>query len=115
MAVVLLDTDDLDEAEAALSAAFSKIHIDAPYRGESGSMRIERSHVGSIAADSVDYGWDFSFGMEALEQILLCGVVSGGIEERLPRRRPAHLGPGDVLAAGAIDGFPITRKVEQGI
>jgi AraC-like DNA-binding protein len=113
MSTILLDTRDLGEAEAVLSANFAKTRIKPPPT-TSVSMRIERSFVGSIGVDVAEQGCDFEYDMEGLEQILLCRVVSGGLEQRLPRRPAASYKPGEVSAFGAVEGLPFSGRVERG-
>jgi len=117
MSALLLDTDDLSEAEATLSAAFSKIRIRATPPVGSTQMRILRTDVGAVAIDDADcgcdYDYDYDYDMEPPEQIMLCRVASGGLEERLPHAEPRWYGPGDVGAFGSL-GQPFSGHVHRG-
>jgi AraC-like DNA-binding protein len=114
MATVLLDTRDLGEAEAALSATYSKTRLAATSGDGVARMRIERTLVGSIGVDSVDYGCDLSFDMQPPAHILLCRVASGGVEERLSPQETERFEPGQVGAFGALDGQPFNGSVARG-
>lgn len=114
MPTVLLDTTDLDQAQTALSASFSRMHI----RGNSGdsptSLRVERQHVGPVCIDSADYGREFSYAMDPLEQIVVCRVVSGQLEAGHMRQPVARCQPGDVYAFGAVEGASYNGRVRPG-
>jgi AraC-like DNA-binding protein len=111
MFTVLLDTKDLGEAESVLSATFSKMRISATSGDASAPLRMERASIGSMGLDIAENGIDFSYEMDPPGQILLCRVVSGGLEER---PRGASVAPGEVYASGAIAGMPYAGRVQQG-
>jgi AraC-like DNA-binding protein len=114
MFTVLLDTKDLGEAEAVFSATFSKMRISATSGDASAPLRLERASVGSMGLDIADYGIGFSYEMDPPGQILLCRVVSGGLEERSQGPRGASVAPGGVYASGAIAGIPYAGRLQQG-
>lgn len=113
MSTVLLDTTDLAEAEAALSANYSKMHLSGPTAASS-PLRVKRSFVGSIGIDSIDYGREFSYAMDPLEQLVVCRVVSGRLEAGHPLEPSATCQAGDVYAFGAIEGVPYSGCVDAG-
>lgn len=114
MPTVLLDTTDLDHAQSALSANFSRMHIHAKSGAQSTSMRVERHFVGPVCIDSADYGRDFSYAMDPPEQILVCQVVSGLLEAGHARQPVARYRPGDFYAFGAVDGASYNGRVRPG-
>jgi AraC-like DNA-binding protein len=113
MSTVLLDTDDLVEAEAVLSANYAKVRMQLAARDTPISMRIERSSAGSIRVDVADYSCDFDYDMEPPDLILLCRVVAGGLVAQLPQWGSELFEPGDVGAFGS-DGLPCVGLARRG-
>jgi hypothetical protein len=58
---VLLDTDDLGEAEQVVSANFGQIRMAAYHSDTTRRARIVRSFVGSTSMDAADFGYTFSY------------------------------------------------------
>lgn len=114
MFTVLLDTTDLGEAEAVLSANISKVRLQRVSASDSSTLHLERSFIGSIGLDVADYGLSFSYEMDPPERILLCRVVSGGLEERVEDGPTTHIQPGQVAALGAVDGLYYSGTVQRG-
>lgn len=114
MSAVLLDTDDIGAAEAILSTIFSKIRILTSHRGAPTPMRIERSAIGSIGVDTADYGCAFGYEMDPPAQILVCHVVSGGVEQRSTYSRSTPCRPGEVTVFGPRDAPPFEGRVLRG-
>ncbi|QLL10440.1 helix-turn-helix transcriptional regulator [Mycobacterium vicinigordonae] len=110
---VLLDTRDLDEAEIALSANYSKIRINATTDSAPTSIRIERSLFGSIGIDAIDYGCGFSYEMDPPESIVISGVVSGALQAS-HQRQATFCWPGEVYVFGAQDGKGYRGQVRAG-
>ncbi len=77
-------------------------------------MRIERSCFGSIGVDAADYGCGFTYEMDPPEPIVVCGVVSGGLEAGPDRREATFCRPGEVYAFGAADGLGYRGRVRRG-
>lgn len=98
MPAVLLDTEDIGAAEATLSSIFSKMRIQTPRRAGATPMRLERSFIGSVGVDTADYGCDFGYEMDPPGQILVCHVISGGVEQRALHSRGTRSRPGEVTA-----------------
>src|SRR4051794_5687440 len=114
MSTVLLDTDDLGEAEAVLSANYAKVRIALASGDTPMSMRIERSAAGSISVDAADFSCDFDYDMEPPNLILLCRVVAGGLVAQIPQSQsPAPFEPGHVGAFG-FDGLPCVGQARRG-
>ncbi|OBK23082.1 hypothetical protein A5634_06080 [Mycobacterium asiaticum] len=111
---VLLDTKDLGEAEAVLSANFAKIRIKKTSGDTSSMIRMERATVGSIAVNTANYGLDFSYEMEPPAKIVICRVLSGALEERFNGLSTAVFNPGEVGVIGAPQGVPCAGHVQQG-
>lgn len=114
MFTVLLDTTDLSEAEAVLSANFSKIRLQRFSDGDCSTLHLERSLIGSVGLNVADYGLTFSYEMDPPERILLCRVVSGGLEERVEGGHTTFVQPGQVAALGALDGLYYSGRVQRG-
>jgi AraC-like DNA-binding protein len=114
MSAVLLDTDDIGAAEATLSTIFSKIRLRAPHRVARTPMRLERTFIGPIGVDTADYGCDFGYEMEPPAQILVCHVISGGVEQRSPHARSEQYRPGEVTAFGPREAPRFVGRVLRG-
>jgi AraC-like DNA-binding protein len=114
MSAVLLDTDDIGAAEATLSTVFSKMRIRTPHRDAPAPMRIERSVIGSLGIDTADYGCTFGYEMDPPAQVLVCHVVSGGVEQRRPHSRGTRSGPGDVTAFAPREAPSFEGQVLRG-
>jgi AraC-like DNA-binding protein len=113
MVQTLLDTDDLSEAEATLSATFSRIrlHTSGPMPART---RLRRSSAGPVVADALDFGCDLQYRMDPPPQILLCRVTSGGIEDHVPGREHKFFEPGEVGAFGIDETTPFSGRVLLG-
>ncbi|WP_019971406.1 helix-turn-helix transcriptional regulator [Mycobacterium sp. 141] len=98
MSAVLLDTNDIDAAEATLSAVFAKLRIRVPHPETPTPMRLERSSAGAIGVDTAEYGCSFGYQMDPPAQILVCHVISGGVEQRSPHSGGERYRPGEVTA-----------------
>lgn len=104
---LLVDTDDIGEAEAALTDIFGPISIGEVPDGVPTRTRLWRTNVGVLSIDQADYGYDMTFTMEPPQHILLARLRSGTIEEHRPGLEPGTFGPGRVAAFGAVEGEPI--------
>ncbi|MGH3640485.1 MAG: helix-turn-helix domain-containing protein [Mycobacterium sp.] len=110
----LLHSDDLGETEEILGTNFAEIRIGAKAAGASTKARIWRTKAGPFTVDEAHFGYDFSYDMEPPDDILLCRVRSGVIEEQLPHEHEAF-GPGKVVAFGALDGVPYSGAVHRAL
>lgn len=103
----LISADDLDQAEAQIAAAFGAIRIEKSVPGGMTRTRVWRSDVGALSIDDSEYSYDMSYEMAGPENILLCRVHSGVLEET-PSRGPAHShGTGAAVAFGTVAGRPL--------
>jgi AraC-like DNA-binding protein len=107
---VLLETDDLGEAEEVFSAQYTKVHCSAP-ADASTRTRVLRSQIGPVVVDEIDFGFDLNLQAEPLPDIVLCRVRSGVITHRLPNGQFDQCHPGEVFAAGACAGIPFSADV----
>lgn len=110
---LLIDTDDIGEAEAALCANFGKVRIDAPRGDAPTRTRFWRNQIGSLVVDDAQYMYDMDWDMDPPDSIILCRVRCGVIEERLPNGDVAVMTPGSVVALGAVEGVPIGGTVRN--
>jgi AraC-like DNA-binding protein len=111
ISTVLLDTDDLGEAEETLSAAFGKLRIGTSSGEVPARTRMRRTFVGSLSVDDLDFSYDMSLEMGPPEKITLCRIHSGAITAQLPQQQPELFKAGDVGAFGVVDGLPVTGGV----
>jgi hypothetical protein len=102
MSTLLLDTNDLGEAEQILGRTYGAVRISG---GDATPMRILRSCLGTLSVDDAEVGCEISYDAEPPDKICLCRPRFGVIEEHLPRRAPHRIGAGEVLAIGAL-GMP---------
>ncbi|MCV7210352.1 helix-turn-helix transcriptional regulator [Mycolicibacterium canariasense] len=113
MPSVLVDTDDLGVAEAALSANYAKIRMSA-VAAPSTSTRITSAEIGKVAAHRSEFGFSFRYEIDPLDKLAICLVEAGAVEQRLPGRSPETGGPGDVMAAGVRDDLSFSGSVRAG-
>jgi len=110
----LLDSEDLGETEEILSANFAQIRIDARAAGPCTRAHIWRTSIGPFTVDEFEFGYDMSYDIEPPDDVLLCRVRSGVLEERLPHAHKAF-GPGKVAAFGALEGVPFSGAVHRAL
>lgn len=111
MRTVLLDTDDLGEAEQVLGQTYAAVRISGT-ASDADRMKIWRRSFGPLTIDDAEVGYDFSYDAESPEKIYLCRVRSGLLEERLPAGHPNSVGAGEILAIGAL-GVPFSGRVSR--
>lgn len=112
MGTFLLNSEDLGETEEILGATFGQIRIDARTTGPSTRAHVWRTTVGQFNIDEAEYGYSMSFDMDPPDQVLLCRVRSGAIEEWFPHTRETF-GLGQAVAFGAADGVPFSGAVHS--
>jgi AraC-like DNA-binding protein len=111
VSTLLLDTTDLGEAEAVLSATFARVRIAAD--GGGAQTRMRRTHVGSLAIDELQFCYDMSYDAEPPESILLCRVHTGVLQEQRPGQPTQAFTPNTVAAIGAVEGVPVTGTIHR--
>ncbi|RDH74471.1 helix-turn-helix domain-containing protein [Mycolicibacterium moriokaense] len=109
---VLLDTTDLGEAEAVLSATYTKQRFstrrDAPIRA-----RVIRSQLGTLVADDISFDFDLDTQAEPLADILLCRIRSGAFTQQFPGGRIESCVANEVTASGALADVPFRVTAAQ--
>ncbi|MDX1872492.1 helix-turn-helix transcriptional regulator [Mycolicibacterium sp. 120266] len=113
MPTVLVDTDDLGVAEAALSANYAKIRMSA-LAAPATRVRVTSTEIGKVAAQRSEFGFGFRYDMDPLEKVVICLVEAGAAEQRLPAQPPETGGPGDVVAYGVRDDLSFSGSVRAG-
>ncbi len=113
MPTVLVDTDDLGVAEAALGANYAKIRMSA-LAAPATRVRVTSTEIGKVAAQRSEFGFGFRYDMDPLEKVVICLVEAGAAEQRLPAQPPETGGPGDVVAYGVRDDLPFGGSVRAG-
>lgn len=111
----LVDTDDIGEAEAALSENFGRINIGVVADGSPTRTRIWRNEIGNLTLDDAEYTYSMEYSMQPPEHILLCRVRSGVIEERTASGEVAVYGPGSAAAFGAVADAPFSGTVHSAV
>jgi len=99
---VLLDTDDLGEAEEVLSASYAKQRHSAP-RGSWTHVRVLRTQLGPLIADEISFSHDLVIDADPAENIVVCRNRSGLLAQQFPDGRVDECYPGEATVAG---GFP---------
>jgi AraC-like DNA-binding protein len=115
MSTLLLDTNDLGEAEQILGRTYGAVRIHSGGSGDESDathLRIGRSCLGSLSIDNVEVGCDISYDAESPDRICLCKPRFGLIEEHVPGRPPNRVGAGGVVALGALDA-PFTGRASR--
>lgn len=108
----LVDTDDLGEAEVALSENFAQIRIGAQSTGST-RTRIWRTSIASLSVDDAEFNYSMRYEMAPPEKVLLCRVRSGVIKDELPGQQDRNFGPGEVVAFGAVEDVPLRGVVHR--
>jgi AraC-like DNA-binding protein len=114
MKSVLLDTDDLDVAEAVVSASFGPIRMDAEDPDRPTRACMVRSLVGSTSVDEAEFDFSFRYTMTPPEKVLLARVHSGAMERETTHGPPEVFGPGTVGALGAGEVEPFSGTCYRG-
>ncbi|MGE0216594.1 helix-turn-helix domain-containing protein [Mycolicibacterium sp.] len=107
----LIDADDLDEIEEQIGTEFGRIRIDRSVSGSSTRTRVWRTSVGGLDVDDAEYTYSMSYEMAAPQNILLCRMHSGVLEESQPGRDSRAYGTGSVVAFGALADGPVRGRV----
>ncbi|WP_204903333.1 helix-turn-helix transcriptional regulator [Mycobacterium riyadhense] len=113
VSTLLVDTDDLGEAEVKLSAAISKFRIGTRSGDAPTWTRCSRSHVGSVTIDDAYLTYDMSYDSEPSDKMLLCRVRTGFIDAQYPDWEAGTFGTGEVAAFGVTDGVPFGGHVDR--
>jgi AraC-like DNA-binding protein len=109
MSELLVDSEDLSDAEQVIGAHYSKIRLSAC--GAPTRARIVRSTIGSLTVDDIHFASELDYDMAPLEKLALCRVRSGRIEQRRPDGSTASAGPGSVIVSGVDAGVGISGRV----
>ena len=109
----LVDTDDLGEAEEALSKNFGQIRIGSQSDQQATRTRVWRTQIASLSVDDAEFNYNMGFAMDPPEKVLLCRIRSGDIEVQMPGGHAVAFGPGQVVAFGALDGMPVAGVVHR--
>ena len=111
----MLDTHDLGEAESVLKTNLAAIRICPSSDTDVTSMRIARASVGNLSLDATECGFDFEYEAQDLDRLVLCRVLSGGLESGISDRTPpTTLEPGQVGAFGISDRPRRRGRVQRG-
>jgi hypothetical protein len=113
VAALLVDTDDVGEAETVLCATYGNTHIRKLSPGAASRTQIRRSWVGELAIDDLAFDYHLRYERDMPEKILLARVLSGAIEYELPNGETGELGPGQVAAFGALEGIRLCGRVRR--
>lgn len=111
----LIDTVDVEEAEAAVTRNFGRVRITAPHDNPSTRTSVWRQTVGPLILDEVRYDYGMQFAMDPLEQILLCRLHNGTLEECVAGGTSHTVGPGGVVALGGVEGASFSGGVDRAV
>jgi AraC-like DNA-binding protein len=110
---VIVDADNIGEAEAALSAAYTAMRLVSDRDVPSGRTRIFRTRVGPLTVDDAEFDFHVIADMDPSEDVLLCRVRGGMLGGHLPGRSPERHGAGTVLAFGGRRGERIYGDIDH--
>src|SRR5262245_7590211 len=91
---VLLDTDDLDLAEAEITTLWPHFRVKPDDHSGVTRTRIDRTSLGSIRVDDVEFGYDASFHFQPADYLQLMCVRSGVVDYEQPDGELIRFGPG---------------------
>ena len=112
MSETLLDTDDLGEAEAALSSLYAAVRLwDAP--DPPARFRITETGAGMLTVHEIDYGAGFRYAADPFEKLVLCLPHTGALEQRCAGGAATRAGRGELVSVGA-GGLPFEGAVHGG-
>ncbi|MBU3749121.1 MAG: AraC family transcriptional regulator [Mycobacterium sp.] len=112
MPTVLCDTSDLAEAEAVLSASYSRIRMAAS-RDTPTHTLLTRSALGALTVDDLVFDFDWHGEMEPPETIIVCRVRSGVIEDGAGTATSRLFGAGGIVCFGGVAGLPVSGGVRR--
>jgi AraC-like DNA-binding protein len=110
VSTVSIDTYDLEEAEEALSAAYSEMRFAAP-PGTPTHTKIERSQLAPLTHDEIDFSYDMVAHVEPMPDIALCRMRSGMLTQQYPGGPVEALRVSEVAAVGTQPGIPFRIDV----
>ncbi len=110
MSAVLLDTDDLGEAEEVLSAHYTKVRCSAPADAPT-HTRVLRSQIGPLIVDDIEFRFHLNVEADPFPNIVLCRVHTGAIAQQFPNGQVEMCKAGEVTAVGAHAGVPFSASV----
>lgn len=108
----IIDSHDIGEAEALLSANYTRLRLSEQSCGAPTRTRVWRTKIGSLDVDDFEYSYDLRYEAEPPEMIMLCRILKGAIEDHQRGRRPEMFTAGESAAIGAIDA-PYTGFVHR--
>lgn len=111
----IIDTQDIGEAEALLSATYTKLRLSEQSREAPTRTRVWRTRIGSLDVDDFEYSYDMEYAVVPMDTILLCRVLKGAIEDHLPGRQPEMFTKGEVAAIGALDDTAYAGFVHRAV
>ncbi|MFR9749787.1 helix-turn-helix domain-containing protein [Nocardia sp. 004] len=95
MRSLIFDSTDLGATEQFLSEAYAGMRISSA-GPKPVDTHISRDMLGEVSLDRIDLGFDMRYDADPLEQVCLCVVESGSIEEHYHDTGTDIFGPGDV-------------------
>ncbi|WP_301150409.1 hypothetical protein [Mycobacterium simiae] len=100
---VVLNTDDLEEAEHFLGESFGLRRLISRLRNTVNRALMIRAQAGTLAIDTAEFTYSFDYEVEPTQYIFLNRVYSGAINARTERGDAGVLAPKSVLAQGIHD------------
>jgi len=111
----IIDSNDIGEAEALLSATYTQVRLSEQSHGSPTRTRVWRTQIGSLNVDDFEYSYDLEYAVEPMDTILLCRILKGAIEDHLPGQQPEMFTTGEVAAIGALDDTACTGYVHRAV
>ncbi|KWX67862.1 helix-turn-helix domain-containing protein [Mycobacterium sp. NAZ190054] len=110
---VLVDADDIGEAEQALSAAYSEMRLMSAPEVPGGRTRVFRTSMGPLTIDDCEFNYHLTADMDPSDGVLLCRVRAGVLGGNLPGRPVERHGAGTVLAFGGRRDERIAGDIDR--
>lgn len=109
----IIDSRDIGEAEELLTATYTRVRLNDHSRCAPTRTRVWRTQVGPLNVDDFQYSYDLHYEAEPADFILLCRMLKGAIEDRVPGQPPRTFKSGECVALGAQEGTPYAGFIQR--
>ncbi|BBX19150.1 helix-turn-helix domain-containing protein [Mycolicibacterium duvalii] len=110
---VLVDADDVGEAEQALSAFYSRMRLMKVPETAASRTRVFRNRIGPLTLDDAEFTYRLTTDMDPTDAVLICRVRSGLLGGNLLGRDLELHGAGSVVAFGGRVGQRIFGHIDR--
>jgi AraC-like DNA-binding protein len=109
VSTVLLDTEDIGEAETALRRLYSSVALARDPAGSRAPVRsrIVRTELGVMSVDDIRIGFDYTFEGESSDTIFVSRILDGVVESSRGDRGTDVFRAGDAVVLGIDATIPL--------